>query len=170
MINYKIINEFKITLPDNSVRTDSYIIKQEESETQFDTDIDAVRSYLASKYNIFNNNVSGNIYIVAKLETIDTFDVTYTVKSTITQDNKLVYYPEFNTEVTSSNGTSIFKWVWTDGTNSYDSSSQNNNKVYYDKASGIKTFVCTPYMKFNNDIVACILPLFLQEESIKLIR
>ena len=123
---------------------DSYYI-QDAGEQAFAEDIETVRQSTASVYNIFNNNVSGNIYIVAKLETIDTFDVTYSLNSK--NDG---WVPAFNTTYTSVNSKSLHSYKIEEGGNVYT----NDTLPTYTKALGIKTFKFTPYMNFNGSIVA----------------
>lgn len=121
---------------------DSYYI-QDSGKKSFSNDVDAERTSTASIYNIFNNNVSGNIYIVAKLETIDTFDVIYSLVS-----KGKGWSPVFNAASTAINNTSYSSYSIEEGGKTYDK--DKDTLPIYKKDSGIKVFKFVPSMSFNS--------------------
>lgn len=60
---------------DQSIQGDYIIAKG--SQESFEDDIDTYRKTIESAYNIFSSKISGQLYIIAELELINKFNVTY---------------------------------------------------------------------------------------------
>lgn len=71
----KLSNLKKYEANDPSIQG-NYIIAKGSQES-FEQDIDTYRKTIESAYNIFSSKISGQLYIVAELELIDKFNITY---------------------------------------------------------------------------------------------
>ena len=72
----------KYTYPldsDNPENTKTFIIQSGELSSDPDTDLDEYRKLVDANYNIYQSKVSGELYLIAKLAVINSFDVTYSV-------------------------------------------------------------------------------------------
>lgn len=58
-----------------------FIIQDGELSSESGTDIDEYRRLVDADYNIYQSKVSGELYLIAKLAVINSFDVTYSVTS-----------------------------------------------------------------------------------------
>ena len=80
------------------------------------TDIDEYRKLISSDYNIYSSKVAGNLYIIAELEVINTFTVTWRVSSvTDAKDNEKTYSFSFDITTASENNQNYLEYVKVDG-------------------------------------------------------
>ena len=85
-------------------------------ESKPGTDIDEYRKLIASDYNIYSSKVAGNLYIIAELEVINTFTVTWRVNSVAdAKDNKKTYSFSFDITTASENNQNYLEYVKVDG-------------------------------------------------------
>lgn len=68
-------------------------------------DVDDYRKAIGSDYDIFNSKIAGNLYLIAELEVVDTFTVTWEL---VTVDENY-YSVAFHMNTTSSNGCTLSK-------------------------------------------------------------
>lgn len=79
------------------------------------TDIDEYRKLISSDYNIYSSKVAGNLYIIAELEVINTFTVTWRVSSvTDAKDNEKTYSFSFDITTASENNQNYLEYVKVD--------------------------------------------------------
>lgn len=72
-----------------------FIIQDGKLSSDLDTGIDEYRKLVNADYNIYQSKISGELYLIAKLAVIDSFDVTYSV--TNIQESKYTFTFYFNT-------------------------------------------------------------------------
>ena len=82
-----------------------YYINNGVSEN-YGKDLESTRKVDLSPYNVFTSKVTGDIYLMASLEVIDTFDVTYDIETsvnTVSTPTSVTYKPIFTCNVTAQN-------------------------------------------------------------------
>lgn len=81
--------------PENPEDTKTFIIQDGTIESTSGTDIDNYRKLIGTDYNIFQSKIAGELYLIAKLAVINSFDVTYDV--TNVEENQYTFNFYFNT-------------------------------------------------------------------------
>ena len=138
-----------------------------EISSKPDTDIDEYRKLISSDYNIYSSKVAGNLYIIAELEVINTFTVTWRVNSVAdpvsgTKENEKTYTFSFDITTASENNQNYLEYVKVDGLDNLavyqrntegesvetDSLTISEVKVTSDQNS-ILTLTFTPAMSFG---------------------
>lgn len=86
----------KYTYSDNSKKIiKTFIIQDGTIESASGTDIDDYRKLVGTDYNVFQSKIAGELYLIAKLAVISSFDVTYDVVNVSESDYTFNFY--FNT-------------------------------------------------------------------------
>lgn len=87
----------KINYLDSSVKwyDNNYYISQNKIGSE-GTDIDEYRDLVTSNYSIFQSKVPGKLAILAELESIDSFNCSYTIDTATNNDNTKNYTVNFN--------------------------------------------------------------------------
>lgn len=122
-------------------------------ESGSSSDLDEYRKLIGSDYNIYSSRVAGNLYVVAELEVINSFDVNWNL---ISRDNG-IYTFQFDITTESDNGNNFLQYVkvqYQDKQSSYERDSSETNQLtisnfQVDKQDSPVTIDFIPAMKFG---------------------
>lgn len=111
--------------------------------------VDEYRKVIGSDYDIFNSKIAGNLYLIAELEVVDTFTVTWEL---VTID-KNGYTISFYMDTTSSNGRTLSK-IYTNPINGTDHiwsvfSNHVSSNIIFPLGSEKESITFTPCMPFG---------------------
>ena len=97
------LNTAKLSYYDNTVKLEDKYLNINSGTSSSSSGVDEYRKVIGSDYDIFNSKIAGNLYLIAELEVVDTFTVTWEL---VTID-KNGYTISFYMDTTSSNGCTL---------------------------------------------------------------